>query len=50
MLTATRLEIFSYINKCIHVSKDPDALEILKEVLQSVTNFENKLMTDLDVD
>jgi hypothetical protein len=27
-----------------------EKLEILHEVLQSVTNFENQLVTDLDVD
>jgi len=57
MMTNTRLEIFKYMNTCIRVSRDPKkapdceaVMEILQEVLQAVTNFENKLMSDLDVD
>jgi hypothetical protein len=57
MLTVSRLEIFKYMNKCILVSRDPskasdceEVLAILQEVLQSVSNFENKLLSDLDVD
>jgi hypothetical protein len=57
MLTASRRELFGYMNKCIKASRDPyraaDAeavLELLQEILQSVTNFENQLLSDLDVD
>jgi hypothetical protein len=57
MLTANRLEIFGYMNKCIEDSRDPSkaldseaVLEILQEVFQSVTNFENQLVSELDVD
>lgn len=57
MLTLTRLELFGYMNTCIQESRDPKkaadceaVLEILKEVLQSVTNFENELVSELDVD
>jgi hypothetical protein len=57
MITANRLEIFKHMNTCIRVSRDPKkaadceaVLEILQEVLQSVTNFEKKLLSDLDVD
>jgi hypothetical protein len=57
MLTANRLKIFGYMNKCIENSRDPSkaldseaVLEILQEVFQSVTNFENQLVSELDVD
>lgn len=57
MPTHNRLEVFGYISACVRASRDPAkaadcaaVLEILQEVLQSITNFENKLMSDLDVD
>jgi hypothetical protein len=57
MSTRNRLEIFGYISECVRMSRDPSkaadcaaVLAILQEVLQSVSNFENKLLSDLDVD
>jgi hypothetical protein len=57
MPTRNRLEVFGYISLCVKTSRDPKkaadcaaVLDILQEVLQSVTNFENKLLSDLDVD
>jgi hypothetical protein len=62
MLTANRQAVFDMMNKCVkagrqHQYTNPDRaveelekLKILHDVLKSVTNFEAKLVSDLDID
>lgn len=50
--------VFQSINKCVRnirsrtvpLSDEIDKLEILREILHSVSNFESKLLSELDVD
>jgi|688.fasta_scaffold59576_2 hypothetical protein len=50
--------VFKGINECVRnirsmtvpISDEIDKLEILREILHSVSNFESKLLSELDVD
>lgn len=62
MQSANRQFLFNAMNKCIkegrfHQHADPsrameelEKLAVFHDVLKSVTNFESKLLSDLDVD
>jgi hypothetical protein len=48
-MTANRTTLFNYINACI-AKQDLEKVGLLHMVLDSVSNFESKLLMDLDVD
>lgn len=48
-MTANRTALFSYINMCI-AKQELEKVGIIHMVMDTVTNFETKLLMDLDVD
>ena len=48
-MSANRTILFSYINECI-AKQELEKVGLLHMILDSVSNFESKLLMDLDVD
>jgi hypothetical protein len=48
-MSANRTALFSYINTCI-AKQELEKVGLLHMVMDTVSNFESKLLMDLDVD